>query len=278
MFRTDVSDRLPSVLAAAWLTHCVSVYVSSLLPPLTITHIRDLIPLNNKQAAQQRESSKAAAAAAASAAAAKRAAARAASTQLPHPGPHLEPSHSSLYMTHTLSLSHNQTNSKSNDGGCYNSSISGSTTELMTPVARPSWAVISSGAGGEGGGESAAVGRVAKLCLVNTGTTAVYYSWVNQGRQRLPLAAAAAADTDSGSSSSGGGRGGGGGGSGGDVTAAAAADMHTSATAATTAPYLFSMPDLRGVILPGESRTFRWVGMWCGRGVFGGCSVVVRIC
>jgi hypothetical protein len=56
----------------------------------------------------------------------------------------------------------------------------------------------------------------------------VYYSWVRQGRQRLPIAVA-----------------------GGDAAPAAVAAVAGGDGA------LFTMPDVQGVILPGESKTFR---------------------
>lgn len=85
---------------------------------------------------------------------------------------------------------------------------------------------------------------MAKLTLTSTGTAAVYYSWVSQGRQRLPLAEAGAGGAQHSSEHAG-------------PAAAAAAVAATATAAGHPQSYLFTMPDMQGVILPGESKTFR---------------------
>lgn len=85
---------------------------------------------------------------------------------------------------------------------------------------------------------------MAKLTLVSTGTAAVYYCWVPQGRQRLPVAAAAAA-------------------AGGEE---GCSEQDAVAGVSGDGGPLFTMPDRQGVILPGESKTFRCVlagGLMC---------------
>jgi hypothetical protein len=123
--------------------------------------------------------------------------------------------------------------------------LRGGAAELSTPRSDTSWAVLHSSAGGDAGeaAAAAAAGPVAKLTLVSTGTAAVYYCWVSQGRQRLPVAAAAAA-------------GGAGGSSGGDVLQGSSGQEAATGVSGDGGP-LFTMPDRHGVILPGEAKTFR---------------------
>lgn len=119
--------------------------------------------------------------------------------------------------------------------------------ELNNPRPDTSWAAIHSSAGGDASEAStAAAGPVAKLTLVSTGTAAVYYCWVSQGRQRLPVATTAAGAGASGSGDAG------------------ATQQGTGGQDAVTGVSgdggpLFTMPDRQGVILPGETKTFRCV-------------------
>jgi hypothetical protein len=100
--------------------------------------------------------------------------------------------------------------------------------DLATPREVASWAAIRGSSDSQLPDQQPAAGAVAKFTLVSTGTAAVYYSWVRQGRQRLPIAVA-----------------------GGDAAPAAVAAVAGGDGA------LFTMPDVQGVILPGESKTFR---------------------
>lgn len=110
-----------------------------------------------------------------------------------------------------------------------------------TPREQPSWAAIRGCSDSHPSNQQpGATGAVAKFTLVSTGTAAVFYSWVRQGRQRLPVATAAAYDAGAG------------------CLDGESAPCTTAAAAGGGSGALFTMPDLQGVILPGESKTFRW--------------------
>lgn len=176
------------------------------------------------QAAQQRQAAKAAAAEAAADLQARRAAARTAAAQLPRPGPHLSTSDTSLSMHVTLQTPVSNDNPR---------------LEVQHTFMRPSasWAAISSNCD-DAQQQTAVPSHVAEFTVVSTGTAAVYYSWASEGRQRLPLVTAAAS-SGSNSSAAGG-------------AAAGAAGM----SQAHNAP-LFTLPELHGVILPGETKVFK---------------------
>lgn len=118
----------------------------------------------------------------------------------------------------------------------------------FTPREAPSWAASCGCSDSQLGDQQqpGATGAVAKFTLVSTGTAAVFYSWVRQGRRRLPVATAVASDAADAA--------GGLDGKGAPCTTAAA----SAAASGGGSGALFTMPDLQGVILPGESKTFRW--------------------